>query len=99
MCLYLCAYVIFVSRAVCHVLTYTAYTHAHTTHTCSNIVVESRLTYVECIEMIIEFSPFFVILFEVASASSVRLDYTAYICHMYIHTPVYVIHMYIHTPV
>ena len=36
------AWVIFVSRAVCHVLTYTAYTHAHTTHTCS-LVVEFRL--------------------------------------------------------
>ena len=30
MYLYLCAYVIF----VCHMLTYTTYTHAHTTHTC-----------------------------------------------------------------
>ena len=40
MCLYLVrVYVVFVSRAVCHVL---AYTHAHTTHTCSNIVVEFR---------------------------------------------------------
>ena len=36
------AWVIFVSRAVCHVLTYTAYMHVHTTDTCS-LVVEFRL--------------------------------------------------------
>ena len=28
------AWVILVSRTVCHVLTYTAYAHAHTTYTC-----------------------------------------------------------------
>ena len=50
------AWVIFVSRAVCHALTYTTYTHAHTTDTCS-LMVELDLVRVNDL-LIIEFCSF-----------------------------------------
>ena len=42
---------IFVSRAVCHVLTYTAYTHAHTTDT-GSLVIECRVNDLLIIEFV-----------------------------------------------
>ena len=40
--IYITCVVIFVSRAVYHMLAYTAYTHVHTTHMC-NPAIEFRL--------------------------------------------------------
>ena len=55
--IYVTCVVIFVSRAVCHMLAYTAYMHVHTTHMC-NPVIEFRLMYIEWIEMVINFLNF-----------------------------------------